>query len=539
MKARMRDILYYKKKENYVLICFRKLRMASDTTINRVLMVCPEWGSFLKVGGLADMAASLSMEFASQGVDTRVLLLGYKHIRIKTRRKIFHPSLPFFLIEEGQREDVPGVTFYLLKHPMLERAREPYSSSYSGARDVFSFMQAFLLSLGPILIANERSSAWVPQIVHLHDWPAALFPLLNQHAQKISPELRPVPAGSLLTLHNADHEGNFYPPNKNFHGWLQDWGIYLPHLEHSSFFSKEKISLLQLGMKHATKVNTVSETYAKELLAMESVSGQILRQRNEDFSGILNGIDTSSWSPDSDPYLRDFPYSPAKLSLVKKAKLYWKNQISKQLNFPMSHRVPLLISVARLVEQKGLDDLFCCSSSREIDKMPVLNALAQKRCYVIILGEGEKSQEDELQFAAWNYPTQMLFLNYFHEEMAHMLTAAADFYLMPSRFEPCGLNQIYALKYGSIPIVRSTGGLVDTIQAGVNGYCFKESGPEDFGKVFDEALSLWYKKRRKYHAMQILGMKQDFSWQKSYRKYVELYQATYEQRGASKPSDGN
>ena len=521
--------------------------------INNVLFLAPEWGAITKIGGLADVVASLSVALLHKGVHVRAVLLGYRHIRMKLHKKYFHPALPFFLLEECSHEDYPDQIFYLVKHPSLETVHEPYSPSYSDSDNSLTLLQAILLGLSPFVIAQHPEISWCPDVVHCHDWLCGLFPYFSRYQSDILPGFAPPKKiGSLFTIHNAEYMGLFGDGVvQRLPGLLKQWGMFcspdfcLEPNKVEEWKYKGQVNLLATGLRFARKINTVSPAHAAELLAQdvqaEKGISEILRHRREDFSGILNGVDAKGWNPSSDPYLKDFPYT-AKRREVLRAKRYWKRQLSQRLQFPLHAKIPLLISICRIVVQKGLTKLFFFDdeiANPEQDngkparhgRGPLIDALSRNRCQLIILGEGDPALELQLQMVSWQYPKNFLFLNYFHEEMAHLLTAAADFFLMPSNYEPCGLNQIYALRYGTTPIVRSTGGLADTIEHKGNGLVFQNCNPSELGLVLKEAFSLWHYKYRRLWAMQKMGMGQDFSWQGNLDEYMRLYRGSIEKSG--------
>ena len=519
----------------------------ADQALQNVLFLAPEWGTVTKIGGLADVVASLSDALMLRGLQVRAVLLGYRHIRMKLHNKYFSPDLPFFLLEECSHEDYPGHIFYLIKHPALEMIHEPYTPSYSDSDNPLTLLQAMLLALSPFVIAQHPEISWCPDVVHCHDWLCGLFAYFDRYRADILPGFATPEMGSLFTIHNAEYMGLFgRSAVQEFADLLKQWGIFRSpsfcfdpcKIEDWKF--RDQVNLLATGLRFATKINTVSPTHAGELLSRGDGISAILRRRREDFSGILNGVDARDWNPSSDPYLKDHPYTATRREVLR-AKRYWKKQLSQRLQFALNPRIPLLISICRIVEQKGLTKLFFDEKEDPTQNGgkgpkhahgPLADALSSNRCQLIILGEGDQLLELQLQMVSWQYPKNFLFLNYFHEEMAHLLTAAADFFLMPSNYEPCGLNQIYALRYGTTPIVRSTGGLADTIQHRVNGLVFQNCSPAELGLVLKEAFSLWRYKYRRLWAIQKLGMGQDFSWRGNLEEYIRLYRGSLEKSGA-------
>ncbi len=514
---------------------------SAGTAGRNILFLAPEWGSITKVGGLADVVVSLSEALLAHGLEVRTVLLGYRHLRMKLLRKYFYPQLPFFLLEESKHPDYPEHIFYVLRHPALDAIHEPYTPSYTSNDSSLDLLQALLLALAPFAIFENPEISWKPDVVHGHDWLCGLFPYFNRFLPNLLPRLCCAPLPSLLTIHNASYMGTFTPEiAENFAQLLRQWGIAIaPGFQIDNWKFEGKINLLATGLRFAHKINTVSPTHARELLEGHDGISSILRERSPDFCGILNGVGDSSWNPSSDPYLKEYPYGSTKREVIK-AKQYWRQKLAEKLQFPLSTKIPLLVSICRVVKQKGLQDLLMLDydtgnaessepsgtfrvGSKPIGKGPLIESLAQNRCQLIILGEGDSQLELSLQMLAWQHPQNFMFLNYFHEEMAHILTAAADFFLMPSLYEPCGLNQIYSLRYGTTPVVRKTGGLADTIQHKVNGLVFENCSTDELQNVLNEAFQLWHRKARQLWGLKQYGMMQDFSWQKNLNDYIQLY----------------
>ena len=226
-----------------------------NTAAPKILLLAPEWGFITKVGGLADVVASLSQALLEKGVEVRTILIGYRHIRMKLQNKYFSPQLPFFLLEECIHPDYPGHIFYLIKHPALETIHEPYSPSYSHNDYSLDLLQAILLALAPFAIRENPSISWIPDVVHCNDWLCGLFPYFNQFFPSLFPNLPYHKIPSLFTIHNASYEGAF---NKtianNFYNLLRQWGIAIPNnLEIDNWKFNGQINLLATGLRYAEK----------------------------------------------------------------------------------------------------------------------------------------------------------------------------------------------------------------------------------------------------------------------------------------------
>ncbi len=509
--------------------------------VQKVLFLAPEWGTITKVGGLADVVTSLSQALIDKGMEVRTVLLGYRHINLMLRNKYFNPRLPFFLLEECAHPDYPKHIFYLIKHPALGTIHEPYTPSYSANDSSLDLLQAILLALAPFAIAENPSILWKPDLVHCHDWLCGLYPYFNHHLPALLHNFASRKIPSVFTIHNAEYMGTFDEIiANNFYSLLRQWGIAISHnFKIDAWKYEGQVNLLATGLKYAERINTVSPTHARELLTQGAKISPVLQQRSNDFCGILNGVDNTSWNPSRDPYLKEYTYK-AKKREVRKAKIYWRKYLQQRIQFALNPKLPLIISICRIVKQKGLDQLFGLYHDETDNKVhgsgPMLEALSLSRCQLIILGEGEQQLEMQLQMFAWQYPQSFVFLNYFHEEMAHILTAAADFFIMPSQYEPCGLNQIYSLRYGTTPIVRRTGGLADTIQHRKNGLLFDHATPVELGEVLKEAFYLWHRKPRQLWAMKQCGMEQDFSWQSNLSEYIRLYNSSVNDSNRTQPT---
>jgi len=337
---------------------------------------------------------------------------------------------------------------------------------------------------------------WKPEIIHCHDWHTAIVPLLLNTKYQI------LNTKTLLTIHNLANQGRWR--TKEILDFLSLRGD-----EVDSFKNKRKrLNILAQGIFNTDLLNTVSKTYSREILTKGYGAGleNVLLKRKKDLFGILNGIDLDQFNPETDPNLK-VNYPPSNPDKKRKNKL----DIQKILNLPQKN-LPLFGSISRLTFQKGIDLI-----------LEIIPDLINSDCQLVILGTGEKNFEEKLLKLARKYPQNISVQIKFDPVLAQKIYAGSDFFLMPSRFEPCGLGQLIAQRYGTIPIARKTGGLSDTIEDEKTGFLFKEYKSRAFWKAIGRALKI-YVKKKDLKEMQKRAMKKDFSWRRSAQKYLNLYE---------------
>lgn len=347
---------------------------------------------------------------------------------------------------------------------------------------------------------------WEPQLIHCNDWQTGLTPAYLAHALEAR-------ASSLISIHNMAFQGNF-PPH------------WLPHLDlPSSSFSVQgvefhgQLSFLKAGIYYADHICAVSPTYAEEIQTAEFGNGLegLLSSRMDQLTGILNGVDTAYWDPTNDPLL-PAPFSRSKLA----GKAINKRALQEQFDLTIDPKVPLLGIVSRLSWQKGIDLVLAIAG--ELLTQPV---------QLVVLGSGDKSFEADLKQLQQQWPKKVGVHLGYSEKLAHLVEAGADIFLMPSRFEPCGLNQMYSMLYGTPPVVRQTGGLADSVidatprnlaAKTATGFVFKGENEAELLACVLRALTLFQQKTA-WQKLQISGMKRDFGWHSSALKYLELYRS--------------
>jgi len=466
----------------------------------KILFASAEAYPLAKVGGLGDVAGSLPKALAALGHDVRIVLPKYGIVRdVKEDLGSFSVRIGGEAHEARLGTSaIDGVPVYLVDYPPLFDRPKVYEYEDDGER--FGFFGKAILDLLP-------AANWWPDVVHVNDWHSALAAAFLKTTYAGDARYRQI--RSLLTIHNLQHQGLF---GRDLFDWLglppETWNP-----EGVEFYGQ--LNFLKAGIVYADRVNTVSPTYAKEIQTEEygeRLDG-LLRSRAARLSGILNGIDYDTWNPAKDALLAQ---TYTKTTVEKKVKD--KAALQSEVGLAADPKAPLFGIVGRATGQKGFDIL-----------TPALPKILETGAQVVLLGTGEKRYEEPLAALAGGSPAFVAALKY-DERLAHKIYAGSDFFLMPSRFEPCGLGQMISLRYGTVPVVRATGGLADTVtdvtaspKSG-NGFVFTEYTQESLLDAVARALS-FYRQRRGWKSLQQRGMATDLSWKASARAYAELYTA--------------
>jgi len=476
--------------------------------MQKILFATSEAHPLIKTGGLADVASSLPRALLKRGHDVKILLPAYASVLVKAKeigvKKIGELNITGQTISLWQtRLPSSRVTVLLVDIPQFsEREGNPYCTP-EGSDWSDNHWRFFVFSKAAEAIAlNQANLDWQPDIVHCNDWQTALIPaLLAQHEHK--------PA-SVFTIHNLAYRGLFS------YQIFTELGLPDEHWHHEKLEFYDQLSFMKGGLAFADAITTVSQSYAKEIQTPEFGCGLegVLQSRSKDLTGVLNGIDMDEWNPGSDKLIT---YNYNRRTVNQK----FKNKIALQekLGLPVNESIPLLGFIGRLVEQKGVDLIL-----GQIDK------LLEQDCQLVILGSGVASYEQILKTIAQQHPDKVSVTIGYNENFAHQIEASADLFLMPSVFEPCGLNQMYSLRYGTLPIVNAVGGLRDTvfekpfddIGTDGNGFVFHLPTAEDLHAAILRALAC-YKLPDAWKKMQQNAMSQDFSWEKSAERYEEIY----------------
>lgn len=464
-----------------------------------ILMVASEATPFAKTGGLADVLGALPAALAERGEQVAVVLPAYRenYYPQPTRgvyRSLWIPIGPGYMVDIHQCAD-RGVSYYFVRCPALYDRDGIYGNAAGDFPD--NHLRFAVLSMTALGVARHLFRT---DVLHLHDWQAALAPVYMREHFRGDPTFRRVK--SLLTIHNLGYQGIFGPEVVSEIALDRRW----MNPEQLEFFGD--INFLKAGIAWSDAVSTVSKAYAHEIQTPEygfGLDGFLLN--HGPITGILNGVDYSLWNPEHDPHIAR-NYSPSDLS----GKRACKQAILTECGLSQDRLDrPLLAIISRFASQKGFDILALAASR-----------LLQEDLSLVVLGSGEPVYESMFRALARTYPSQVGLRVGYDNGLSHRIEAGADMFLMPSRYEPCGLNQIYSLKYGTVPVVRATGGLDDTIDEGT-GFKFRDySGDALLGTV-RLALKAFQNTDHWVHRMR-RGMGKDFSWKASAGEYVELYQ---------------
>lgn len=474
----------------------------------KILSISAEVDPYAKAGGLADVSRSLPKALSRMGHEVKIVMP--KHGCIDEEKhglKVAWENIPVKVDGEKvnfgiKKSDLVGdlPVYFIDKHPFFGNRKYIYTYDDDNKRNMFFNFAALKI---PELLN------WKPDIIHCHDWTTGLIPYLIRTKFSNHPLFKKT--ATVFTIHNLA----FQRGNSPFCDQESKWSKGNSGLPH---FSDEKgiasLNFMKKAIVHSDIINTVSETYAKEITTKEHGAGLhgLLKAKKYKLYGVINGIDYSVFNPKFDKNLAvNYDFN----SLDKKTEN--KIALQKELNLPKNPDIPLIGLATRITEQKGFD-LFC----------PLIENLAKQNLQIAIVGEGDKKYYKYFQDAQKKYPDKIGFHLEFSAEIASRIFAGSDIFLMPSRFEPCGLTQLISLRYGTIPIVRNTGGLSDTItdyntrtKEG-NGFVFTEYNKMQLFAEIIEALTC-YKFKQTWKALVKKGMRQSFSWEIPAEKYTELY----------------
>ena len=465
------------------------------------LIIGSEALPFSKTGGLADVLGALPPAIARLGWDVTLVVPRYRGVaagaavdRLALTVGGYATDVEFSQVPLGE-----GARALLIDVPELYDRSDLYGS---GGTDYSDNPRRFAVLVRAALefAARQRTA---PSVVHAHDWQAGLASVYLKTLYASHPVLAGTPC--VFTIHNLAYQGLFEPD------WLPrlDLGWDLFSIDRLEFWSR--ISFLKGGINDSQRITTVSRTYAREIQTPELGFGfdGILRRRSADLVGILNGVDTAQWDPARDPWL-SAQYTAQDLS----GKRVNKMELLARYGLPRDDealRRPLVAMISRMVDQKGLDLIAALA--------PRLMALDASW---VVLGTGEARYQDMWRDLAARHPGNVGVRIGFDEALAHLIEAGADLFLMPSRFEPCGLNQMYSLRYGTVPIVRAVGGLADTVEDGKTGFAFTNYSPDALWEALNRALET-FRNPQQWRVIRDAGMKQDYSWDRSAREYVRIY----------------
>lgn len=483
----------------------------------KILFAASECMPFVKTGGLADVIGALPKEIIKTGADIRVIIPLYRAIGQEVRERLEHVT--YFYINLGWRRQYvgieklvnDGVTFYFIDNEQYFGRDYIYGKGGDEGERFAFFSKAVLEAISKI--------DFVPDILNCHDWQTGLIPVLFKAQYQSLPLYKDIK--TVFTIHNLQFQG-LYPIHMTEELLsLGDWAYTADNLE---FYGQA--SFIKGGIVFADRVTTVSPTYAEEILSPyygERLDG-LLRSRKPFLSGILNGIDTIEYDPESDALI-DYNYTADTFDVKVQNKL----ALQKELGLNEDANAPVIGIVSRLSSQKGLD---------LIER--VLDGIMATGAQLVVLGMGESKYVDLFGWAQWKYAGRLAACFQMNHGLAHRIYAGSDLFLMPSMFEPCGLSQLISLRYGTLPIVRETGGLRDTVLAyneftgDGNGFSFFNYNAHDMLYVIERATELYKNKREIFNGLAIRAMKGEYGWDQSAKKYLALYETILE---AAKPQE--
>ena len=479
----------------------------------KVLFVSSEVFPLIKTGGLADVSGSLPAALQGLGVDIRILIPGYPSVLeqltdLQVIATINHlPHIDHAELLLGTVKDTQVQVIAIKSASLYERDGGPYADAHGLEWHDNPIRFGVLSKVAAILASGHSPIAdWHPNIVHCNDWQAGLTPAymkLTEHSQ----------AKSIISLHNMAFQGCF-PPQ-----WVETLGLPSSGFSIEGFEYHGQLSFLKAGIFYADAISTVSPRYAKEIQTATFGFGLegLLTNRGDEIKGILNGIETDEWNPETDKYLSK-NYNSKDLA----GKQQVKAALQQRLGLNIDANAPLLGVVSRLTYQKGLDML-----------LPNLQTLIDQGCQFTLLGGGEIGLETAFQNLAAQNPGRVSVTIGYNEPLSHQIMAGCDLFIMPSRFEPCGLNQLYGLAYGTPPVVNATGGLADSIidsnsahieNKTANGFVMVEASADGLLACIKRALEIFLHDKAAWLQIQNTGMTQNLSWDKSAQEYFALYQ---------------
>ena len=482
--------------------------------MKKILFVASECVPFIKTGGLADVVGSLPKCVDKRYFDCRVVIPKYMCMKQQYVEKLEYIT-NFYMEYNGDQKYVgifktvyEGITFYFIDNETYFGGPTPYTSDGLWDLERFIFFQRAALSILPVV-------DFQPDIVHCHDWQAALIPVYLKERFHDGEFYRNMK--SILTIHNLKFQGVWERRAIQAFSDLPDYFFTPDKLEHYTSSSMYKdANCLKGGIAYADAVTTVSDTYAEEIKTQfygEGLDG-LLRARTNDLRGIVNGIDYTDYDPMTDKKIVQ-PYNPKDF---RKEKVKNKLALQEELGLVKDPKKMMIGIVSRLTDQKGFDLIAY-----------VMDELCQDDVQIVILGTGEERYENMFRHFDWKYGNKVSANIYYSDELSHKIYASSDAFLMPSLFEPCGLSQLMALRYGTLPIVRETGGLKDTVEpyneyeGKGTGFSFVNYNAHEMLATIRYAEQVYYDKKREWNKMVDRAMAADFSWNVSAKKYQEMY----------------
>ena len=475
--------------------------------MKNILFVAAESVPFIKTGGLADVVGSLPKCFDKQYYDVRVVIPYYSCIKEHLKGQIGYRD-HFYMSFNGREHYVgimetfyDGVRFYLIDNQEYFNCDKPY---YGMPADIEKFVYFSKAALSILPVVGFR-----PDVIHCHDWQTGLVPVYLKERFQGGEFYRGIK--SVMTIHNLKFQGIWDIKTIKYVSGLSDYYFTPDKLEYA-----KDANMLKGGLVFADAITTVSNTYAEEIKTEfygEGLDG-LMRARAHDLRGIVNGIDYAEYNPETDHYIEK-NYSA---TTFRKEKVKNKLALQRQLGLPENPQTMMIGVVSRLTDQKGFDLIAY-----------IMDELCQDNIQLVVLGTGEERYENMFRHFAWKYGDKVSAQIYYSEELSHKIYAASDAFLMPSLFEPCGLSQLMSLRYGTVPIVRETGGLKDTVEpyneyeSTGTGFSFSNYNAHEMLGSIRYAEQIYYDKKREWNKIIDRAMAKDFSWQASALQYQEMY----------------
>lgn len=482
--------------------------------MKRILFAASECVPFVKTGGLADVVGSLPKSFDKSEYDIRVILPDYHAIKESYRSQM--ETIYYFQMDNRiyvgiKKLTLGGITYYFVDNEQYFSGLVPYYDMFQDL-ERFAYFSKAVLSALPLI-------GFRPDIIHCHDWQTSLIPVYLNTVFQGDPFFRGI--RTVMTIHNIRFQGTWNVGHIKWITGLPD-SCFLPGLLVSPFQDTKypqsdwNCSMLRGGIVYSDYITTVSKSYAEEIQTPSFSDGldDILRWKHDRLWGIINGIDYSIWNPDTDHFITQ-NYNISNFIANKPSD---KQELQNKLGLQQDHDIFTISMISRLTDQKGLDI---------VDR--IMDQLCSLHINLIILGTGEKRYEDMFRYYQGKYPNKVRAAICYSEELSHKIYAGSDALLIPSAFEPCGLTQLIALKYGTVPIVHEIGGLKDTIkpynqfdETGT-GFSFSGYSSEHLMDRINHAINIFYEKKESWNAMQKRGMQEDWSWKNSSKIYADLY----------------
>jgi len=485
----------------------------------KILFVTSEVVPFVKTGGLADVSSSLPQKLQELGHQVRLVVPKYgaiderkykihEVVRLKDltttigKKEVVYSLRSSFLVGAKTRVQL----YFLDNDEYFGKRRSLYSDPLTG-KDYKDNDERFIL-LAKSVFELVSKLGWIPDIIHCNDWQGGMIPLYLKTLFNDEPKFKDIK--SVFTIHNLNLKGEF--PKANF----ANTGLPQEYNNEKGIMHNGKVSFLKTGIQYADVITTVSETYAKEICKYKELGNglfNVLKSREKDIHGILNGIDINIWNPEKDKQI-------AKKYSIKSidGKTDNKKVLLEKFGLEYDENKPVIGMISRLNELKGFDLI-----------QKAFKDLMKLDAQFILLGNGEKKFHKFFETALSKHSDKFACYLGFDDQLAHLISAGSDMYLMPSKYEPCGLNQMYSLVYGTVPIVRETGGLADTVikynekDGTGNGFVFKKYEPKDLIKEVERALILFNNDKKAWIKLVKTGMKSNFTWLSSSKVYVDLY----------------